>query len=113
MERTTGGPQLLPTGGEIYGVIAVAAISRAATREHQPTIAKLPEVVRHQALRLVDQPGQLSHRAIALHQLPQHPPTNGMGHEPHEARRLINRTRWRSTEHNPSVPPEPYSIKWI
>ena len=76
MERAAGRLQLLPTTSQIDRVVGVAAIGRATTGRHEPAVTELTQVVRHQALRLGDQPGQLPHGPIApdqfLQQLPPH-----------------------------------------
>ena len=91
MQRTARGLQRLPAGGEVDGVVAVAAVRRTATRRHEPTVAELTQVVRHQALRLVDQHRQLPDGPIALHQLSQQPPPQRMRRQPHERRRVADR----------------------
>ena len=40
MERGTRGEQLVLTAKEIERVIAVTAVGRAATREHEPTVTQ-------------------------------------------------------------------------
>ena len=45
-------------------------IGRAAPRRHEPAVAELTQVVRHQALRLVDELRQLPHRPVALRPAP-------------------------------------------
>ena len=74
----------LSAGGEVDRVVAVAAVRRAATRRHQPAVAEQTQVVRHQALRLVDERHQLPHGPIALHQLSQQPPPHRVRCQPHE-----------------------------
>src|SRR5215216_5455910 len=61
-------------------------IGRATTSGHQVSGSQLTQVVRHQALRLVEQLDQLPDRTIAVHQLPQQPPPNGVGDKLQEPR---------------------------
>ena len=79
-----------PAGGEVDGVVAVAAVRRTMTGGHEPTIAELTQVVRHQALRLVDQLHQLPDGPIALHQLSQQPPPQRVRRQTHERRRVAS-----------------------
>ena len=81
--------QRLAAGEEVDGVVAVAAIRRAASRRHEPTFAEQAQVVGHQALRLVDQHHQLPHGPIALHELSQQPPPQRMRRQPHESWRFV------------------------
>jgi hypothetical protein len=90
MERTTGALQLLLTTKEVDGVVAVAAVGGAATREHEPTLTQLPQVVRHQALRLVNELRQLPHGPIALDQGVQQAPPQWMRDKLHEPRGINN-----------------------
>ena len=69
MQSSAGGLQLALAGSEIDRVVRVAPVGRAATREHQPTVAELAEVVRHETLRLVNELRQLPYRPIAADQL--------------------------------------------
>ena len=55
MQRGARGCQQLPAAREVDAVVAVASVGRAPTHRHQPAVAQLAQVVRHQALRLVDE----------------------------------------------------------
>ena len=55
-------------------------------RSHQVAVPELAEVVRHEALRLVDQRGQLPHRSIAAGELAEEPPADRMADETQEQR---------------------------
>ena len=83
-----------PAAREVDRVVAVASVGRAATRGDEPAVAQLAQVVRHQALRLADELGQLPHGPVAAHELAEQPPPQRMCHQPHEPRRVI---RWART----------------
>ena len=53
---------------EVDRVVAVAAVRRAALCGDEPALVEQAQVVRHEALRLVDQRHQFPHGSIALHQ---------------------------------------------
>ena len=76
--------QRLTAGGQVDRVVAVASVGRALAGVDQGTFAKQAQVVRDQALRLVDQDHQLAHGPIALHQLLQQPPPKRVRRQPHE-----------------------------
>ena len=76
-----------PATSEIDAVVAVPTIGRATTSGHQLAGSQLTQVVRHQALRLVEQLHQLPDRTIAVHQLPQQPPPNRVRDKLQEPRR--------------------------
>ena len=83
--------QRFAAGDEVDGVVAVAAVRRAAASGHEAAVAEMAQVVRHQALRLVDQRHQLRHGPIAAHQLLQQPPTHRVRRQSHERRRVTDR----------------------
>ena len=91
MQRTAGGLERLATGHQVDRVVAVAAVRRTTTRRHQPTITQQTQVVRHQALRLIDQHHQLPNGPIAAHQLSQQPPAQRMRRQTDERRRVTGR----------------------
>ena len=66
---------------KIHRVIPIAAVSRAAPRRHQPSRPELAQVIRHQVLRLAQQPRQLIHPPVAAGQFPQQPPPHRMPRE--------------------------------
>ncbi len=76
--------QRITAGGQVDRVVAVASVGRALAGLDQGTFAEQAQVVRDQALRLVDQDHQLAHGPIALHQLPQQPPPKRVRRQPHE-----------------------------
>ena len=89
MQSSAGGLEFTLTGGEVDRVVGVATVGGAATREHESTVAELAEVIRHEALRLVDELGELRHGAVAADQLAQQPPANRVRGQPHEGGRRI------------------------
>ena len=90
MQRTACVLQRQLAGGQVDGVVGVAAVRRAPACGHEPTVAELTQVVRHQALRLVDQRRQLPDGAIALHQFSQQSPPHRVRRQTHERRRFID-----------------------
>ena len=84
VQCTACGLQSIAARAEIDGVVAVATIGRTTTRGDQPTVAEQTQVVRHEALRLVDQHHQLPHGPIALHEFSQQPPPERVRREPDE-----------------------------
>ena len=85
MQRTAGGLELFPAPREIDGVVAVAAVGRAATRADQPARAQLTQVVGHQALPLAEELRQLPNRAVAVHELAEQAPPQWIRQQPHES----------------------------
>jgi hypothetical protein len=109
MERTTGALEELGATSEIDAVVAVPMIGRAGTPGYQLAGSQLTQVVRHQALRLVEQLHQLPDRTIAVHQLPQQPPPNGVRDELQEPRRIhAPPTGHDGLRHTRTVPSPPY-----
>ena len=84
VQRSPCALQGIAAGVEVDGVVAVAAICRAAVRGHESAFPEQTQVVRHQALRLVDQRHELPHRPIALHELAQQPPPQRVRGQPYE-----------------------------
>jgi hypothetical protein len=93
MQRAARGLQLLPAARQVDGVVAVPSIGRALTRAHEPVSAQLTQVVRHQALPLAEELCQLPHGPVAVHELPQQPPTNRVCRQPQEPGCIIGRPR--------------------
>ena len=89
MQSSAGSLEFTLAGGEIDRVVRVAPVRRAATREHESTVAKLAEVIRDETLGLVDELGQLRHGPVAADQLAQQSPANGVRSQPHEGGRRI------------------------
>src|SRR5262245_44600678 len=90
MQGAPGRLQLRATAAEIDRVVAVASVGTAATGRDETTVAQEAQVVRHEVLRLADELRQLAHRAVALHELAQESPAQGMSREPHEIGRLAD-----------------------
>ena len=84
MKFAAGRVELTLAGDEIDGVVGISPVRRAATREHESTVAKLAEVIRDETLRLVDEFRQLRHRSVAPDQLAQQSPANGVRGQSHE-----------------------------
>src|SRR5215208_2294235 len=109
MERATGALEELGATSEVDAVVAVAAIGRATTSGHQLAGSQLTQVVRHQALGLVEQLDQLPDRTIAVHQLPQQPPPNGVGDKLQDPRRIrASPTGHDRLRHTRTLPAPPY-----
>jgi hypothetical protein len=89
MQRAARCLQLLATARQVDGVVAVSSIGGASTPAHEPPAAQLTQVVRHQALSLAEELGQFPHGPVAVHELPQQPPTNRMCDQPQELRRIV------------------------
>jgi hypothetical protein len=85
MQRTAYGLELLPAPSEIDRVVTVPPIGRAATRAHKAARAQLTQVVRHQALRLAEEVRQFTNRAVAVHELAQQTPPQGIRQKSHES----------------------------
>ena len=86
MERTRSRLERLAAGDQVDGVVAVAAVRRAAADRHQAAVAQQSQVIRDQALRFVDQRRQLRHRPITAHQFVQQTPSNRVRRQAHERR---------------------------
>src|SRR6187431_3120209 len=84
MERAARMLHGLTAGREVDRVVAVAPVGGTPTGGHESALAEEAQVVRDQALRLVDQGHQLLDRAVALNQFLQQPPAQRMGGETHE-----------------------------
>ena len=66
---------------QVRRVIRIAPVSRAAPRRHQPSRPELAQVIRHQVLRLAQQPRQLIDPPVAAGQFPQQSPPQRMPRE--------------------------------
>ena len=114
MQRRAGSLQLFSARREMDGVVAVASIGRAATRAHEPAVAELAQVVRHETLLLADERRQLANRAVAVRELAQQPPPQRMRDELHESRWIAaSVVRLGRRGHTTKLFAPPYYIKWV
>jgi hypothetical protein len=82
MEGGAGRLEQFPATSEIDAVVAVPPIRRTATHRHELASSQLTKVIRHQALRCLDQLSQLRDRPVAVDEFLQQPPADRMSREP-------------------------------
>src|SRR5262245_49668341 len=99
MERAAGRLELCAARCEIDCVVAVAPVGRTTARGHEAALSQEPEVVRDEVLWRVDALGQLPHRAVALDQLLEQLPPQGMAQQVHDLRRVPGGTSRRNARH--------------
>lgn len=86
MEGAAGRSEQFPATSEIDAIVDVPPIRRTATHRHELARSQLTKVIRQQALRRLEQLGQLRDRPVAADEFLQQPPADRMSHEPQNPR---------------------------
>jgi hypothetical protein len=100
VQGPAGPSQQLGEPGQIEAVVRLATVEGAPVHPYQPGLAELAQVVGDQALGLAHQGSQLSNPTVAVRQLPQQSPPQGMPGETQDRRRALDLA---DGDHMPSI----------